>query len=88
MDERKLQRFVVPLCKKRVSQYFLDSVDKLGKEYDRYDLTDKELETIREGFKTFLDFYNKIEQEIMEECFENLIKFYKRKRDEINSPYL
>jgi len=83
------KRFLEPLCKKRVWQFFYESLLSMGKDYETYDLTDAELNKIREDFERFLEYqrYNEIEQEIMRKEFIELYNFYRRKRDEINLPY-
>jgi len=80
-------RFLEPLCRKRVWEFFYISLQKMGKDYESYDLSDAELERIRRDFEELIKLYNEVEQEIMRKEFIELYNFYKRKRDEINLPY-
>jgi len=81
------RKYLEPLCKKRVWEFFYISLQKMGKDYESYDLSDAELERIKSDFERFVRFYNNVEQEIMEKEFVELCNFYRRKRDEINLPY-
>jgi len=81
------RKYLEPLCKKRVWEFFYISLQKMGKDYESYDLSDAELERIKSDFERFVRFYNNVEQEIMEKEFVELYNFYRRKRDEINLPY-
>jgi len=82
-----MKRFLEPLCKKRVQMFFYEEIWKMGRKYENYDLTDAELDNIENKFYSMLQHYNSAEQKIMKEEFEELCRFYKRKRDEINLPY-
>jgi len=81
------EKFLEPLCRKRVWEFFYESIFSLGKDYEKYDLTDAELNKIRKDFEYFVKHYNEVEQKIMRKEFIELYNFYKRKRDEINLPY-
>lgn len=82
------REFLEPLCKKRAQMFFYEEIWRMGKKYENYDLTDTELSDIERKFNNFIKGYNPTEQEIMRSEFEALCKFYRRKRDEINAPYV
>lgn len=81
------RKYLESLCKRRAWEFFNMSLQKRGKDFEAYDLSDGELEAIRRDFEDFVKFYNPVEQEIMRKEFVEIYNFYRRKRDEINIPY-